>query len=344
MKINYIFIFIIIITSCVSNTKKDGNLVFINLNAVSGTINYNGPNIIYSSWDTSVCIYNLEKKIIIFKKKLKSVSYAQPLIRDGRIYVPISDEKFCCFDQSKKKTIWEKPLEGKCSRFEFIDDTNIIASVKGYGLIVFNSQNGNSLYELLYRYKQTQLPDDSPWRLIFDRNNLYVSNWQGNYLSCFNKKEGKLKWNFNIGNHGSSGQAVDAGKDIFLGINYFYKGGKIVLINKNTGKATFEKGTNFEENMIPIRYKNNIYFYCYDSNLNIFDLQSKSIKNILSFNKDNDIEVGQMFLENDIYFNDCSFLINKLSLTDNRKTPIRKLNTVVIGIHNWNDKTFFISD
>ncbi len=267
---------------CNSTETTNKYHVFLHFNALSNSISLVNDNIIYSSWDTSINVYNLNTKKKVFKKKTKSLCYAKTIMKEGNLFFPYSTEKFVCLQLSNDSILWELDMEGRCSNFDFINDSIIVASVKHYGLVAFNSLSGEKIYEIRYNYEESGLPDVSPWHVSYDKYNFYVSDWQRSFLSCFSKSDGILNWQ--IKGIGTAGKSIVINDKIFLGTDNFYKGGKILLISTTDGKILNEIACDYETNEIPILYDNFVYFYTYDRYLKnmIYKLIKLSIlKNLI---------------------------------------------------------------
>jgi len=342
MRILFILLVSLFLVSCHSDKQVKG-YEFLQLNAVSNTISYSNENVIYSTWDTAVSVYDLKAGAVIFTRKIKDVCYAKPIAKNGRIFFPFSDDKFVCVDAKDGKLLWELELKGRCSNFDFLDDTTIAASTKHNGLVVLNADKGRLLYELKYNYEETHLPDLSPWLISFDEQNFYVSNWQGHSLSSFKKKDGTVNWQFDNKEQGMAGQSIVDNDRIFVGINEAYKNGRILLLTKKNGGIFYQEECKYEEREAPVLYKNSVYFYSYDRFLNRFNLSANKIERVKGFEKDFDLSGHQMFLNiDDIYFSDASFMLNCYSIKDNTFKQIQKTEKSIIGAHSYNGTIYII--
>lgn len=344
MKIFYIVLIPLFFVKCQLGNKVKGDDMFLSLNAISNTVSFDTSNIIYSNWDTSICVYNLEKKLIIFRKKAMDTCYAKPIVKNGKIYFPFSNDKFFCRQICDDKLLWELDLKGMCSNFDFIDDTTIIASTKHNGLIMFNAEHGKILSELKYNYENTQLPDLSPWLVSYDSQNFYVSNWQGYTLSSFKKKDGTINWQFANKDFGLAGQSFLLGHKIFIGVNEAYKDGKLIVLDKSNGAILHKQGFKYEDQETPIFYNDIVYFYSYDRCINAFDISTYNAKRLKWFEKDFDLSGNQMFLSVDkIYFSDNSFFLNSYSINDNTLKQIQKTEKSIISVYTYKEKRYFIN-
>lgn len=322
--------------------KKINDDRFLKLNAVSNTITYDESRIIYASWDTTICIYDVEKQAIQFKEKVADICYAKPILKEGKIYFPFSNQKFVCKELSSGELLWEIDLAGRCSNFDFIDDTNIVASVKHYGLVGLNAEKGKLLFELKYNYEETHLPDLSPWLISFDSNHFYVSNWQGNTLSSF-KKDGTVNWHFSHKASGYAGRSIVLDDKLFVGVNEYYKGGGMIVLDKLNGEILHQQACKYEERAIPITVDECMYFYSYDKCLNKFDLSGYEITKIKTFENDYDMGGHQIFLGLDkIYYTDASFYLNSYSIPDHVFTRIQPTSKSLIGVCTYQGINYFI--
>lgn len=336
-----IFIFcLFLLLSCNSEpvTKEFKRL---ELNIVSDTDVVLDSIILYATWDTTINIYSLIKQDVSFKIKLNNICHAIPLLEKGKLYFPLSTEEFVCMDVNTHSIIWKAKINGRCSRFDLVSDSMIVASVNNYGIVALDIKTGNKRYELLYSFKETQLPDLSPWPVAFDDKQLYISNWQRSLISCFQKSDGKLLWKITNEELGMAGEPVVLGKQLFFGVNFLYKNGLVLLIDKETGKIDFKTPSLFEERMKVINRNDSIYFYTYDQKLNIFYPKQQMIKTVYTFSDEDDISGSQMkLLDDDFYYSDNSFIVTKFSLKDLQMKKLGKQSMQVTGVCRWKDQIF----
>jgi outer membrane protein assembly factor BamB len=332
----------LIFNSCSSQNTQGHS--FLDLNAVANTISYNRDNVIYSSWDTTVCIYSLDKQSKIFSLKTDDVCYSKPVERNGYLYFPFSENSFVCMRLRDKEIIWEVELKGRCSNFDFADDSTIIASADHYGLIVLNAARGSILYELRYDYSETNLPDLSPWPVSFDDSNFYVSNWQGTTLSSFKKHDGALNWQFTEESFGLAGKGVIFNHKVLIGTNEAYKGGKLTVLNARNGEVLHRQENKFEEKVVPITLGSSVYFYSYDGYLNRYDLENNNASPLLRLGKESDLSGNQLFLvDNEIIFSDASYFINRYSIAGNQKQRMVKTQGHLLGAFKYAGKIYLVN-
>lgn len=329
--------------NCNNSAKEYEKINRLKLNAVSNTISQNKNQIIYSCWDKSVKIFDMENKSIIYSKKVAQICYSKPIVRGNKIFYPDSDNSFVCVNLSNGSVLWKLNINGRCSNFDFIDDKTIVASINNFGLSIINTTSGKVLYDLKYDFNNSKLPDLSPWKISFDDKNFYASNWQGSLLSCFNKKDGKLNWGLKANKFGYSGRSILINNKIFIGINEFYKGGSLLVVNPSNGKILLDKACNYEERVEPIVYKNAMYFYTYDGYLNKYDLKTDSLTKLLRLTDENDLSANQMFLDSDvIFFSDNSFNLNKFYINKNKIEKINKTEKLINWVLKFDNEDYFI--
>jgi outer membrane protein assembly factor BamB len=328
---------------CGTSEKLISNDVFLELDAVSQTISQQNERIIYSSWDTSVKIYDINQNKVIFQKPTNDLSYAAPVVKNEMMYFPVSNKKFVCININTGTTIWELEVDARIGRFDLVDDTLILASVKHYGILGINAITGKTLYTLRYDYGESKLPDLSPWPISWDDKNFYVSNWQGNQLSSFNKINGMPDWNFKDSSLNLAGKCIVAGDNLFLGVNEFYEAGHLFKLSGQNARILSKTDVSYEERMEPVIFENYLFFYSYDKRLNRFDLHHDSMEVIKKFDEKSDLSGSQMYLINDtICFSDASFNLNAYSIKENKFSLIKKTNKKVLAAFAYNSKRYFV--
>jgi len=124
-----------------------------------------------------------------------------------------------------------------------------------------------------------------------------------------------------------------------------YKGGKIFLLNSETGDILFEQDSKFQVRFTPIQYNDNIYFYSYDNKLNKFDVEKRNNSVIFSFDNTNCPGGDQMFLlENDLYYSTGNpMFIYRFNLTNNELEKMQQAIKSVYGVYKTsNNKVEFV--
>lgn len=343
-RIFHFFLVIILFGRCEESTNSNYGLVELKLNPVLNTITYQGNNLVYSTWDSTINIFDIDQNKIKNKITLNNICYVKPLLKAGKLYFPISDRKFKCIELITGTTLWEIDLNGRCSSIEYIEDSLLIVSAKHYGLLAVNINTGKLVYELKFDNQKSQIPDLSPWPISWDDENIYISNWQGNTLSSYKKENGKLNWHFNSDSLGIAGTSILLGDEVFIGINNFYKNGKIFLIRKNDGKLLKTDTVNYEERIQPILYEGKIFFYSYDGNLNEFNSSKREIKLVKSFEKDFDLSGYKLFLASDrIYYTDASYYLNTYVIKEKKFFQLHKIDKQALFVFEHGRKTYFIT-
>lgn len=344
MKFSYFVLSVLFLFAegCSAKTMIPDDSV-LKLDAVAGTITQAGDKIIYSGWDTSIRVYDLVTHATVFSRKIDAICYAKPLLKAGKIYYPSSNEKFVCIQNTTGAILWQLDLKGRCSNFDFIDDSTIVASVKHYGLLGVNANNGKIVYELKYDYAESELPDLSPWPVAYDNEKFYVSNWQGKQLSAYDKKSGSLRWIFKDSSFGAAGRCMVHGTRLFIGVNHSYQSGKLFVLDANDGRILTEKACSYEDRVDPVAYVNSICFYSYDRTLKKFDFNTNEVATIKRFEQTFDISGNQLFLVRDtIFFSDASFYTNSYSIPENKFVQLQRTQKPLTGAFEFKGKVYFI--
>ncbi len=344
MRIIFFFLSVsLIFGKCESPKDPQHQIMKLKLDAVLNTITHQDDNIIYSCWDSTVKIYSLKEEKILFSKATKDLCKAKPVVKNNKIYFPISDQKFVCLEISTGKILWELNLNGRCANFNFVDDTTILASSKKFGLLGINAASGKVNYELRYSYAETQLPDLSPWTVSWNSRDIFISNWQANTLSSYKKGNGLFNWHFKVDKFGTAGESIVLGDKLFVGVNNAYKEGSVFLIATKDGKVISKTKCKYEEREAPILLDNKIFFYSYDGYLNQFDINNGDIVRIRKFEKEFDLSGNQIFLAtNQIYFSDASFFLNTYLIKENKFAQLIQTEKTVLFAFDYKDKLYYI--
>ena len=114
---------------------------------------------------------------------------------------------------------------------------------------------------------------------------------------------------------------------VFCGLtgNINKSDGKILLIDKNTGKIIFEKNELFDLMTEPITYNSKIYYVTYDDKIKVFDLINKSVNTIVSLSEINNICDNQIFLlDGKLYFSNCNYDVYEYDINKKSIKMIKK--------------------
>ncbi|WP_158563389.1 outer membrane protein assembly factor BamB family protein [Chitinophaga silvatica] len=331
-------------TACTAKKQPIPATQILKLHAIDNTITQLNDSLIYSCWDTTLKIYDLKVGKVTYSRKLQDLCYAKAVFKKDNIYFPSSNENFVCLSARTGDTIWSLKLNGRCSNFDFVEDSIIVASIKGAGIIGVNTRTGAILYSLNYSFQETHSPDLSPWPLTYDEDNIYISNWQNSALSVYEKITGKLKWQLPNNKEGLFGPGIIYGTKLFIGSNRYYKGGKILVLDTQTGRTDFEQEFKYEEREIPIIDKHIIYFYSYDSKLCSFDFRNNKIDTLADLDEKTELSGNQMFMIADtIVYSDASFHLSAYALKSNKIAQMQKLQYSALLIFKYTNKWYIVN-
>lgn len=316
------FLIVIVICVLVSCTEKNKKLVQKS-NRDIVYFSLNDSLLTYSTYDTKeVIVENIYNKKIIFKKKLFDICYIKPVLKKNRLYFPNSDYEFLCLNFKQNKILWKIETKDRVSNAQFINDDILILNINNYGFIAINSRNGKRIYDVKYEYSDNcSNPDVSPYPIVSDTLNFYLSHWMCNAVSVYRISNGKEVWNKKL-NKGTA-VSVIVGDFLFVGMNNFYKSGNIYLLHRKTGDIVYETDSDFEDRMVPLLKDHKIYYYTFDAKLNEFDVDKRKTKVIYEFNTENDTNGTNMYLLDDyIYFQDRNYILNRFNLNTYKKEII----------------------
>lgn len=291
--IKYLLIILLSCQESKANSYEDRNMI-------AGTLSITDLYLIYSTWDSYIVVENKLDNKLLYKIKIKDKCYAKPMIKGDNLYFPISDKQFSNYNLKTKKIDWTCEIGGICRSFNLLNDVFIV-NEKNYGISGIDIFTGKKTFELGYVYNdKCSIPDLSPYYITSNDKYFYVCNWLCKTITAFDST-GKEIWSKIFGSAVSNAVAVK--NYIFLGIDNKYEGGKIFLLNSETGDILFEQDNKFQVRFNPIQYNDNIYFYSYDNKLNKFDVNKRNNRVIFSFDNTNSPGGDQMFLlENDLYY------------------------------------------
>ena len=344
MKVNslilYILVLLIVLPSCF-HPKENENIIVLRDNYISRTVSLDKNLLLYGTRDTLIEVKNMETQEIIYSDKIGEQGNAKPVIKGQLIYYPRSRRFFVCKNIKTMQTVWMKPIEGRCSEFKFMDDSTIIASIKGYGMMVFNARTGDKIFDIRYDAVGTSGGDNSPWPLVFDDSSIYASNFNKDLITCFDRFTGQIKWSNR--SDGYAGQPLLLGESLFLGVNEFYKGGMVYLFNKRSGKIELNYECNFDERVSPLKHQKQVLFYAYDGRIMKFDVETHAFKELIKLKKKRRVTSTEFgFIDNCLYFEDCDFNVIKFDITKRELTKVYKLNRGLYGIFEYKGKIYIL--
>lgn len=342
----FIAALILFIVSCETHKKEIEGFSFLgkeDINFIYNTLSLKGDQLSYSTWDTTVCLYDIKQKSVLFEKKLEDIGYARPIVSldQQKIFTTVASDKLSCIRIDDGKPIWETQLSGKCRKFELIDQKIILASIANKGIILLDSKTGEIVRRHNYNYSTCNLPDLSPWESSADSSQYFVSNWECKGITAFDIKTGNINWTYGDHKDGYYGRSLLIGDYLFSGSNNNYKGGRIVLIDRSNGELIFQKDIHFEERCHPILYKNKVIFATYDGRLNSLDLDNHTLETLYQSDKKSTPTDGQIYLAGDsLFYSDSNFQLNCLNLKTNQVEKISSLKRSLQGLFKGEDKIY----
>jgi outer membrane protein assembly factor BamB len=341
-KIIFTMIPISLLVSC--GTSNNGTQDFIELSKAELGVVFNSvsiieDNLLYASWDTSVCLYNLKIKKKVIEIPLNDLCLAKPLGQNDKIYFPFSDKVFCAFNIKEMKEVWRIEIPEKCTDFIFLNDSTLMLSVNHYGLFAINSSNGRKLYDLRYNYNTCLEPDLSPWPIEKDSDNFYVTNWECKTLTAVKISTGEIIWSVDLGGYG--GRAIVISNYIFCGINDKYTNGAIFLIDKKNGRIVMSEKCKYETHYDAIEIDEGVLFCGYNGLFYIYDLNNKKLIPLKS--EKISWSSGQLFpVGRFIYFSDSNFELHRLNLNLKKVEMLGKSKYQLQYAFRWKNDTYLI--
>lgn len=329
----------IVILFCFSCKKHDKKSV-IEINCISKLFN---DSLLVSRMDDSI----ISIKNIRSNKRdsfiSKTSNCLQPILdTNNNLYTLITDELFQCFNIKRKKTNWHFKSSEQINNFKLFEN-NLILNIRNYGLIVLDSKTGKSKFELKNSHSSechSMLVND----FFVENDYLYVTDFKCSNLICFDLKSGKEVWNYKSKINGAT-QLLIVKDYVFCGItgDPLKKEGLIVLLDKFSGKLKFEQQEQFDLITKPIIFKNKIIYYSYNSKINEFNFENFKAKTLIELNNSGGICDGQFYLlENNIYFTDCNFEINKFDLNHNKLYKLGTASKSLTTIYKIDNKIEFV--
>lgn len=335
---------VLLLFSCKESQKTDFNkrhALIVNINSKENLLAFSyGKNN-----DYAIKIEDLNNNKIIYSTKIQNACFTVPRINNDKLYFPESNYMFACVGYKTKKTIWKLPTKGRIREFQIVKKDIIIASVNLYGLVAINTNTGKIIYELLLHSDKNCQVDSAPRPIDFDEKYFYVTNFNCSSVAAYEINTGKEVWSKKENNTTLSNLIV-AGKYLFVGSNITIenpKDGEISLLEAETGKIVFKQKSSFDLFTDPILYQNKIFFHTYESSLNEFDINRKTLKTVLKFNDQNDMIANTIFkINNTLYFQDLKYNINKADLNTFQTEFIEKGKKGLLGVYKVNNEIRFI--
>ncbi|MFD1602124.1 PQQ-binding-like beta-propeller repeat protein [Flavobacterium artemisiae] len=314
---------------------------------LSGTASvFNDTLLVCSTLKDSVIIENIKNKNIIFSKKINDTEAIRPqpiLDKNNRLYSVFSENKLSCIDIKTNTAKWTYTTEQKINAIKCVNDTLIVIGIRDFGLTALNSQTGKPVYHLEESHSSV-CNSSFIIEFTFDKEKLYVSDFQCNTLSAYKLNNGKKIWSYKSDLEGLSKLLV-YNNFIFSGItgNPMKNEGKILLLDKKTGTVLAEENQTFDLIANTIVYNNNILYYTYDGVLKEFDLEAQKSKTFYKFNKENKPCDSQFHLiGNDLYFEDCQFNIVRFNLKKKTLKKIEQKKKGLNAVYLYNNEVKFV--
>lgn len=348
MKSNYylIFLFFSIVSYKNEESKNNTKIVYNSISKLEKR-----ELILYNNWKKEVVIKDLKLNEIIFSKDINTISSSKPILINNKLFTVKNDSTFICIDISSKELLREVKLKGKIMDVQYTEDLEFLINVDNYGISCVSMKNeGKIIYNLLYDYNICNSPDLSPYSITHNDKYFFVADFNCNTISAFGIKNGELIWEKVIGSKATTSKLVCINDTLFLGVNYYYKKGKILVLESSKGNIINEAKSNFESRFPLLIDKTKIYYYTYSrdsikSAINEFDLINQKNRVIYSFKKGNGIGGKPIqFLENSLYFTDIQNILYEINLKTLKKSKIKESEGVLYGVFKKDNQINYIWD
>lgn len=307
---------------------------------------FNDSLLVFNTLKDSVVIENINNKKILFSKKINDTEAIRPqpvLDKNNRLFGVFSEDKLSCIDIKTNTAKWTYVTNQKINIIKSVNDTLIIIGIRDFGLTALNSKTGKPVYHLEESHSSV-CNSSFIIEFTFDKEKLYVSDFQCNTISSYNLNNGKKIWSFKSSLEGLS-RLLIYNNYIFCGItgNPIENEGKIILLDKKTGTVLAEENQTFDLIANTIVYKNNILYYTYNGALKEFDLEERKSKTFYQFNKENRLCDSQLHLiQNDLYFEDCQFNVVRFNLLNKTSKKIEQKPKGLNEVYLSNNEVKFV--
>nr|WP_294931145.1 PQQ-binding-like beta-propeller repeat protein [uncultured Flavobacterium sp.] len=336
-------ILIVVLFYCCKNEHKDSSKK-IKLNA-SAKI-FNDSLLVCSTLKDSIVIENIKNKKTVFSKKINDTEVIRPqpvLDKYNFLYAVFFENKLTCIDIKTNIVKWTYSSKEKINVIKSINDSLIIISIRGFGLVALNSQTGKVVYKLIDS-GSSNCPTTFIIDFTYDKENLYVPDFQCNTITAFSLSTGEKRWLYGFDNYGPC-KALIYGDFIFCGTTGASNNqGRIFVLNKNTGSLIFEDNSNQLDIITnPILYENKIIYSTDDNRLMAFNSHTKKSELLYKFNTNDGLCGGQLHLiDHDIYFDACEDNILKFNLKSKTLNKVGKVRKGLNEIYVYNNQLKFV--
>lgn len=264
------------------------------IKAIHGSVSIAGDSFVFSGWDSTVGLYDLQEMKLVKKIKIMEEFVKQPIIHKNNIYFAHSNKELACFNLVNNKYTWITDVSEKIRNIKLINDSLLAISITLKGIGVVNMKSGKLLYTLGFSYfnkpsRSTVPPNPDFWDIVCDDTSFYVSFWGNSLISKFRNFDGKLLWAFDKHENGVIGKPVLVGDKIFVGLNDGYVSGCIYLLGASNGELLFSKSIKIEEFMPPIVNGKDVIFYTFDNRIYNFNSDSYKLSIIKQLHPDSSI-------------------------------------------------------
>lgn len=337
-----LILIVVLFYSC-KNEHKESSKIKLNASAKI----FNDSLLVCSTLKDSVVIENIKSKRIVFSKKINDTEAIRPqpvLDKHNFLYAVFSENRLSCIDINTNIVKWMYSSNEKINVIKSINDSLLIISIRGFGLVALNSQTGKVVYKLVDGNSST-CPTTFIIDFTYDDENLYVPDFQCNTISAFSLSSGEKKWFYGFDNYGPC-KALIYGGFIFCGTTGASKDnqGRIFVLNKSTGSLVFEENSNQLDIMTnPILWEDKIIYSTDDNRLMAFNSNTGKSELLYKFNINDGLCGGQFHLiGHTIYFDACEDNIMKFNLKSKTLNKVGKVRKGLNEVYFYNNQLNFV--
>ncbi len=313
----FVFFLCLFMFSCRNFKTNDKEIVFCSAELYDDFI-------VGKTVDSLIYLKNIKTdKIKMFVTKTGNCT--TPILNQSSLFYLRNDNLFECINIQTNNLKWNYKSTDKITNFKIFKKFAIL-NIKDKGICILDLERGNVLntIETIKHNDCNDLISD----FIFDDNKLYITDFNCNNLSCINLENNELLWSVDDLDMYST--------RILLSNNYIFCGmtgiptenkGKIILVNKSDGKVVYENDELFDLIVKPILKGNKIYYVTYDEKIKVFDIENRTVKDLVNLSLINNICDNQIFLVNEsLYFSNCDFDVYQYNIKDNNLKIFKKNN------------------
>jgi outer membrane protein assembly factor BamB len=229
-----------------------------NLKWITSSLLIKDSLLYFGSFNKAFCAATIADGNLRLTFKTGDDPYYPPLIAGNRIYFSSFDLNVYCLDSSGK-LVWKRKTAHRVKNKLLGQDSLLYIPVRGDGIWAVKARDGATVWHL--PQPAGSLSTTQP---LLRANKLYVGMWGlSDSLVAVDSRTGNLAWATSYPAYTSSDPVATA-QGLVVGINKYYQGGKIKLLQYATGQERWSADLKCEALVQPLVQDQQLLVATYD--------------------------------------------------------------------------------